>query len=127
MDYSKGWHEGMSEEDTKNLAYYERNMSVLYLAVYSNNVWKDFIEYEKAKGTDVSSLESQSPPSGWYADDRAEMKGWSRVISVHDGKFTVHVPDDFIMGDLPQIPNNWDGHSTADKWARVKLKCGIRI
>lgn len=125
MDYSKGWHEGMTAEEEKNLAYYERNMAVLYLANYSNRVWNDTITYEISKGVDISKATKGGQPSGWYLDNRSEMAGWSRVISVHHGKFTVHVPDDFHMGTLPQIDNNWDNHSTEEKWKRVKQYCGI--
>lgn len=122
---SRAWNSSMSDKEVSDLAYYERNMAVLYMANYTNKVWSDWLQYEKSRNEDISQELRKGPPSGWYVDDREEMKGWSRVISVHEGKFTVHVPDDFVMGSLPQIPANWNGHSTEEKWKMVDKYCGI--
>lgn len=127
MDYSKGWQEGMTPEDTKNLAYYERNMAVLYMANYSNKIWAEFLEYAEAKGDDITEELAKGAPSGWYVHEGDEFKGWSRVISIGSGTFTVHVPDDFNMGTLPQINPNWNNHTTEEKWNMVKKVCGIVV
>lgn len=94
MNYQEGWNEAMSLEDTKNLAYWERNMLALLLA--------------KLVGGE----------SGWYF--HGEYEGWSRVISLYGGKVTFHVPDDFDLSSLKEIEKNWDGHTTFDKWENVK-------
>jgi hypothetical protein len=107
-DYIKGWNEQMSLEDTKNLAYWERNMLALTLALQIN------ISHA-ARGI--------KPSCGWYV--HGEYKGWARVISIDYGKITFHVPDNFDMGDLKEIEPNWDGHSTEAKWKYVKGLCGV--
>ncbi len=89
----------MSLEDTKNLAYWERNMLALFLA----NCYP------------ISS--------GWYKEP--SYPGWTRVISILNGSITFHIPDDFEIGDLRQIEPNWDGHSTEEKWKRISRICGI--
>ena len=104
---------GMSQKEQKDGAYFERNMLALLLAKESNR------EYN------TGNPHYKSPVSGWYI--HGEWEGWARVISLYNGKYTFHVPDDFDMGDLPQIEPNWDGHSTKEKWERVADKCKIKI
>jgi hypothetical protein len=112
MDYSKGWHEGMSLEDTNNLAYWERNMLALYLANVMNN--------------GITSANGENEESGWYVDTDNNWLGWLRVISIDGGRITFHIPDDFDIGNLKQIEPNWNGHSTSDKWDYVKRECGVK-
>lgn len=107
-DFKKGWHENMSLEDTKNLAYWERNMLALMLALQIN------ISHH-ARGI--------QPSCGWYT--HGEYDGWARVISIDSGAITFHVPDDFDLGDLPEIEPNWDGHTTEQKWDYVMSLCGV--
>lgn len=109
MDYSKGWHEGMALEDERNLAYWERNMLALFMACEMNYIAEE---------------SGCTPDNGWYYDTDNNWDGWKRVISLIDGKITFHVPDDFDMGNLlPEIKPNWDGHSTEEKWNRLKTAC----
>jgi hypothetical protein len=103
------WEEGMSLEEQKNGAYWERNMLALLLANYMNWSEKDI----------------NKTPCGWYL--HGEWEGWSRVISIGNGGITFHVPDDFDLGDLPQIEPNWDGHTTEEKWNNVMLWCGVKV
>jgi len=106
-NYAKGWTPEMSPEETKNLAYWERNMLALMLAN----------EINEQCGFNLTC--------GWYA--HGEWKGWSRVISIWNGYITFHVPDDFDMGDLPEIKPNWDGHDTQEKWKRIAECCGVEL
>jgi len=102
------WQDGISSEEAKNGAYWERNMLALMLAKLTNEkmtVWEN------------------SYRSGWYY--HGEWDGWSRVISINRGQITFHVPDDFDLGNLPQITPNWDGHTTEEKWRRVAEICGV--
>lgn len=85
----KVWHEGMSDKEAKDLAYWERNMLALRFA------------------------------QGWYNDDDSNFPGWRRVLSLDNGRMTFHIPDEFDVGDLPEIEPNWDGHTTEEKWQRV--------
>ncbi len=85
----KTWHEGMSVEETKDLAYWERNVLALNYA------------------------------DGWYADTESNFPGWLRVLSLDCGRITFHIPDDFETGNLPEIKPNWDGHTTEEKWKRI--------
>jgi hypothetical protein len=98
----------MSVEESKNGAYWERNMLALLLATFSNYI---VLNGELRKH------------SGWYK--HPEFEGWSRVISLYDGTMTFHVPDDFDLGDLQEIEPNWDGHSTVEKWEKIMKMCGV--
>lgn len=92
------WNPSMSVEQTKDLAYWERNMLALYYA------------------------------DGWYDDLEngvPRFEGWRRVLSLEGGRMTFHIPDDFAVGDLSKIEPNWDGHTTAEKWGRVLDSRGI--
>lgn len=91
----KTWHEGMSVEETKDLAYWERNVLALKYA------------------------------DGYYEDHDNNYEGWLRVMSLEGGKITFHIPDDFEIGNLPLIDANWDGHTTAEKWQRILADRGI--
>ncbi len=95
------WHEGMSDREGYLLAYWERNVLALKYA------------------------------EGWYNDDipqhgplsrgawQPRYTGWRRVLSLEGGSITFHVPDDFEVGNLPEIAPNWDGHTTEEKWRRI--------
>lgn len=90
------WHEGMSDKETSDLAYWERNVLALFYA------------------------------EGWYADTENSYPGWSRVLSLNGGSITFHIPDDFYIGKLPEIKPNWDGHTTKDKWSRMIAKTDLK-
>ena len=80
----------MSVEETKDLAYWERNMVALRYA------------------------------QGWYKDTESNYPGWLRVLSLDEGRMTFHIPDDFDVGELPELLEpTWDGHTTEEKWKRV--------
>lgn len=86
----KTWHAGMSAEETKDLAYWERNVLALKYA------------------------------EGWYFDTQNNYPGWKRVLSLENGAITFHIPDDFDVGNLRELPKpNWDGHTTEQKWQRI--------
>ena len=89
------WNIQMTESETIDLAYYERNMIALRYA------------------------------DGWYFDTENNWEGWKRVLSLDDGKMTFHIPDAFNVGNLKQILPNWDGHTTEEKWARIDRLMGI--
>ena len=105
------WNLGMTDKETADLAYWERNVLALYLA------------------------------DGWYNDDipnplareieSAEMvpryQGWRRILSIGRGQFTFHIPDDFDVGTLPQIEPNWDGHTTEEKWQRMLKDLNVAV
>ena len=91
----KTWREGMSDKETSQIAYWERNMLALLFA------------------------------DGWYFDSENNWDGWKRVLSLKEGKVTFHIPDDFDVGNLRQILPNWDGHTTEAKWKRVMAFRGI--
>jgi hypothetical protein len=104
LELAKGWQEGMDVETTKEIAYLERNLLALLLAKSLND-------------SDIGT-------NGWYV--HGEWVGWSRVVSILDGSITFHVPDDFDLGDLPQIDSNYDGHTTEEKWKFVMGMVGIK-
>lgn len=100
------WKDGMSPEEAKDGAYWECNMLALLLAKVMNE-------------------SSNWGKCGWYV--HGEWEGWTRVISLNDGKITFHVPDDFDLGDLPQIEPNWDGHTTEEKWLQIMELTGCQL
>lgn len=110
------YKDGMSEEEQKNGAYWERNMLAMTLAMIIQN----------HRNIDLSNgiEDTIYGESGWYL--HGEWEGWSRVISINGGQMTFHVPDDFDLGALPQIANNWDNHTTEEKWKRVMDACGVK-
>jgi hypothetical protein len=107
------WQEGMNAEETKDGAYWERNMLVLLLANQMNQFHREFLKATK-------------PVAGWFNHQGEGFEGWSRVVSLGRGTITFHVPDDFDLGDLLEIEPNWDGHSTDEKWLRVMKTCGCK-
>ena len=104
----KTWNETMSVEETKDLAYWERNM----LALWCAEGW-----YNDDHGYDVIGKEEGEPS--------ARFAGWRRVLSIANGSITFHVPDDFDVGNLPEIEPSWDGHTTEEKWKRVLETRGV--
>lgn len=111
------WKEGMSPEEAKDGAYWERNMLALQFAMFMNDVVREI--------TSASSPEYY--PCGWYYDTDNNWDGWKRVISINNGSITFHIPDDFDVGKLPQIEPNWDGHTTREKWKNIMQACGCEI
>jgi hypothetical protein len=54
--------------------------------------------------------------SGYYLHE-----GWKvLVINTSEGQLTFHVPPDFDTMGLPEIQPCWDGHTTEEKWERIK-------
>lgn len=92
----KTWSTEMSLEETKDLAYWERNCLALFYA------------------------------DGFYCDRQNNYDGWLRVLSLDGGKITFHIPDDFDIGDLKEIEPNWDGHTTHEKWERILHSRGVK-
>lgn len=91
--------------ECKDGAYWERNILAVLLAKALND-----------NGVGIN---------GWYV--HGEWVGWTRVVSLLDGSVTFHVPDDFDLGDLPQIDCNYDGHSTEEKWEFVMSMLGMKV
>lgn len=121
----QSWHEGMSPEEEASLAYWERNMLAVKFGVYANLVWEANNDLRRVEGLEP---DSRPAPCGWYRHQGEGFEGWSRVISLFDGKITFHVPDDFDIGTkLPEIEPNWDGHTTVEKWKRVMKSCGMSL
>ena len=120
------WKEGMSLEETKDGAYWERNMVVLYTAMYANKAWREFNEYLHLSNKEAAK-DPKDVPCGWYYDTDNNWDGWKRVISLFDGRITYHIPDDFDVGNLPQIKPNWNGHTTEEKYKMMMQRCGVKI
>jgi hypothetical protein len=102
------YKEGMTEKEQKDGAYFERNMLALLLAKL------------------LDDFGGASWKSGWYYDTENNWDGWKRVISIANGSFCFHIPDDFNIGKLPEIEPNWDGHTTEEKWKNIMGLCGIK-
>jgi hypothetical protein len=114
------WHEGMTDYEARDLAYWERNMLALR---YADGWYHDDVP------TDVG-LETMmtAPPERIVAvETRPRYPGWRRVLSLEGGKLTFHIPDWMDVGNLPEIEPNWDGHTTEEKWARILQVRGCRL
>ena len=107
------WKEGMTAEQGKDIAYAERNILALWAATQLNRIVEEEGHYFEQ--------------SGWYYDTDNNWEDWKRVISLDGGKVTFHIPDDFPVGNLPQIEPNWDGHTTEEKWKRMLKECGVNV
>lgn len=112
---NRTWHEGMTDKETADLAYWERNMLALR---YADGWYNDDVPCGY-------SDDAKKADDGKWCMPRYD--GWRRVLSLDGGKITFHIPDDFDVGLLPAIAPNWDGHSTAEKWARVARDWGVTL
>jgi hypothetical protein len=112
----KTWHEGMSDAESKDLAYWERNMLALK---YAQGWYNDDVVLQKYW---------ECPETGQVNDliIGPRYQGWRRVMSLEGGAITFHIPDDFPVGNLPEIERNWDGHTTEEKWRRIAEARGIQ-
>lgn len=106
----KTWKPGMSDAETKDLAYWERNVLALH---YADGWYNDDIPWN----SDDAGL--THPRYGRIEGLQPRYKGWRRVLSLENGMITFHIPDDFDVGNLPEIKRNWDSHSTEEKWQRI--------
>lgn len=107
--------QSVADQEAKNLAYWERNMLALLLANQLNDT----------KVAKEQRLYQGRSYCGWYEHQGEGFEGWSRVVSLNNGSVSFHVPDSFDLGDLPEIQPNWDGHTTEEKWNRIKAICGV--
>jgi hypothetical protein len=104
------YEDGMDYVTQANGAYWERNMLALFLANQSNKLCEEM---------------GLKHDSGYFI--HGEWEGWDRVISIQNGQYTFHVPNDFDLGNLKEIQPNWDGHTTQQKWLKMMEKCGIEF
>lgn len=103
------WHEGMSHEETAQLAYWERNVLALHFA---DGWYNDDVLFTPVPGDGEPTMVPR-------------YQGWRRVLTLEDGAITFHIPDDFDVGKLPEIRNNWDDHTTEQKWERILKARGV--
>ena len=96
----------MTDHEAKYVAYWERNVLALKYA----DGWYDDVVIGDEEGLTLIS----------------RYEGWRRVLSLEGGKITFHIPDDFDVGDLKEIDQNWDGHTTEAKWARILASRSIK-
>jgi hypothetical protein len=111
----KTWHEGMTDKETADLAYWERNMLALrYAEGWHNDDVPELMPLASAfLGAPLTATRPRFP-------------GWRRVLTLDDGRITFHIPDDFGVGDLPEVEPNWDGHTTEEKWSRIMSARGVK-
>lgn len=112
----------MSAEETKDLAYWERNVLALK---YAEGWYYDDVPFNVKRelcSADQQMLESAGIKLKTVA---SRYPGWRRVLSLEGGTITFHIPDDFDVGTLPQVEPNWDGHTTEEKWRRVLQARGV--
>jgi hypothetical protein len=114
------WSPAMSDKETADLAYWERNMLALLCA---DGWYYDDVPINWAPG----SHETAGAMGYGLIESQPRYQGWRRVLTLDKGTITFHVPDDFDVGNIPQVPCNWDGHTTAEKWARVAERCGVKV
>jgi hypothetical protein len=119
------WTPDMSLEDTKDLAYWERNMLALY---YADGWYNDDVESDECPPDHNRELDTNACPScEREAPRKPRFDGWRRVLSLAGGTITFHIPDNFDVGNLDQIMPNWDGHTTEEKWKRMARGCGVKV
>lgn len=112
----KTWHDDMSDKETADLAYWERNMLALrYADGWYNDDVPDPIEVSDPYNLATSA--AHVAPIVLRLKPRYQT--WRRVLTLDGGEITFHIPDDFDVGNLPQVSPNWDGHTTEEKWQRI--------
>ena len=111
----------MSDKESKDLAYWERNMLALRFAQgwYNDDMWLEH------GATQAVEFDPERTSLGGGLVPRFD--GWRRVLTLLDGSMTFHIPDDFDVGNLPQVGRNWDGHTTIGKWNAVARFRGIEV
>lgn len=59
----------------------------------------------------------------WYRHDDPDFEGWQRVIGWWDGDkaVTFHVPDDFDLGDLEEVPATPYFYTDDEKWEALRI------
>ncbi len=122
----KAWRKGMTDKEAADLAYWERNMLALR---YADGWYNDDIDVIKEEIFAVFLPEDAPIDASRRRsiEKQPRYPGWRRVLSVDDGTLTFHVPDDFDLGNLPEIIPNWDGHTTEEKWQYVACLRGIKF
>ena len=124
----KTWNPDLSDKETADLAYWERNMLALR---YAEGWYYDDVRLSKKMKDQMAKYDDDEILTGFFQTDWSELvprfDGWRRVLSLDGGRLTFHIPDDFEVGDLPQINNNWDGHTTQKKWERIMHVMGIEV
>lgn len=123
----KTWNPEMTDAESKDLAYWERNMLALKFAdgwynddVRKSEIMKDFMD-KQPEGQILSGIFQTD-----WSLIVPRFEGWRRVLTLDGGAITFHIPDEFEVGNLPEIPRNWDGHSTEEKWQRIADGRGIQ-
>ena len=118
------WHPGMSDAEAKDLAYWERNMLAL---LYADGWYNDDVESDECPPEHIRELDTNACPAcEKELPLRSRYAGWRRVLTLESGRITFHIPDDFDVGDLPEVEPNWDGHTTEEKWRRVMAARGVK-
>lgn len=126
----KAWSPEMSDKETAELAYWERNMLALLFAdgwYYDDVTFLPDCEHEGGYveiGTNALVCRECDEAEEQH---RPRYQGWRRVLTLDEGTITFHIPDDFDVGTLPMVERNWDGHTTEEKWLRVAQRCGIEV
>lgn len=115
----KTWSPEMTDKETADLAYWERNVLALHFAEgwYNDDVDRPA---DDPDGRPLDGLYFGAIVTG------PRYPGWRRVLSLAGGTITFHIPDDFDVGNLPQVEPNWDGHTTEEKWERILEGRGIK-
>lgn len=113
------YQKGITPEEEAEKAYWERNMLAFKYAKRVN-CYEAFLH--SLLGKDEKDFE---PICGWYYDENHEMDGWSRIVALDSGTICFHIPDNFDVGDLPEIKPTWDGYTTKEEWDLVAFDCGM--
>lgn len=108
----KTWTPDMSDKETADLAYWERNMLALR---YADGWYNDDIEIRQWDEQGIETVPRIGP----------RFDTWRRVLTLDNGEITFHIPDGFDVGTLAEVTPNWDGHTTKEKWQRVMHRYGI--
>lgn len=103
----------MDPVESCELAYWERNMLALW---YADGWYNDDIPV----GDDLETPQGAPLLKPRYS-------GWRRVLTLHAGRITFHIPDDFDVGTLAEVKPNWDGHTTEEKWRRIASGRGVKL
>lgn len=107
-------------KDKVKAVYWERNMLALQYAMRVNMILQAFFAAMRVTFPEGCLC-------GWYYDDDNKVKGYSRVISLDAGELTFRIPDDFDIGNLPEIKKNSSNYAAKEMWNEVAKLASIEI
>lgn len=99
---------------------WERNMMALQYALRVNSILSGMF----------AAMHVPCPKEclcGWYDAGECGTDHFSRILSLDGGEITFLIPDDFNVGNLPEIEPNGQNRTDFDQWNQIAENAGFKI